>query len=91
MYAAINGADKSSFRRGQAWSIFLWEWSIFCGSGQEFSNFLSEWAGLVKPFLELGGIDQSFSRSGQDWSSFLRKWMGIVKLSAEVSGNGQTC
>lgn len=51
----------------------------FCISGQDWSNVLEQWAGLIKLSARVGGIGQIFCESE-----------GSVKLSALVGGIDQT-
>lgn len=43
----------------------------FCISGQDWSNVLEQWEGLIKLSARVGGIGQIFCESVRDQSNFL--------------------
>lgn len=58
----------------------------FYQTGQDWSDFLKEWMGLVKPSVGTVWIGQTFHRSRQNWSSFLQQQIGLVKFLWELLG-----
>lgn len=65
----------------------------FCGSRQDWSNFLWDWLSMFKSLqsVEVCRSGQTFCGSGQDLSNFLWVWLGLLKISAAVAKYVQEC